>query len=133
MIFLDSNIPMYLVGRDHPHKVTARATVSRLVVERRRLVTDAEVYQEILHRYAATGRRALIQVTFDLVDSLVDEVFAFGHADLIAAKDVLANHPALSARDALHVAAMRREGVSSILSFDADFDTVSGIQRFTSP
>ncbi len=35
----------------------------------------------------------------------------------------------LSARDALHVAVMLGQGISRIISFDADFDRVPGIVR----
>jgi uncharacterized protein len=50
MIFIDSNIPMYLVGARHPHKVDAQRLLENLLSERVRLVTDTEVLQEILHR-----------------------------------------------------------------------------------
>ena len=45
--------------------------------------------------------------------------------------EVLLARPALSARDALHVAVMKRHRVSRILSFDAGFDTVPGLTRLT--
>ena len=51
MILIDSNIPMYLVGAPHPHKSDAQRWLEKLVSDRERLVTDAEVLQEILHRY----------------------------------------------------------------------------------
>jgi len=35
----------------------------------------------------------------------------------------------LSARDAVHVAVMRRRGVARLISFDAGFDQVGGIER----
>lgn len=57
MIFIDSNIPMYLIGADHPHKLQSLALIERVVKERERLVTDAEVFQEILHRYDAIATR----------------------------------------------------------------------------
>ena len=47
MIFIDSNMPMYLVGTDHPHKVDARRLLERCIAEGQRLVTDAEVFQKI--------------------------------------------------------------------------------------
>ena len=61
MIFVDSNIPMYLVGASHPHKDDARRLLERFVAERTPLVTDAEVFQEILHRYVAIDRRDAIK------------------------------------------------------------------------
>jgi len=53
VILIDSNIPMYLVGAPHPHKADAQRILERLTTEKQRLVTDAEVLQEILHRYIA--------------------------------------------------------------------------------
>jgi predicted nucleic acid-binding protein len=61
VILVDSNIPMYLVGASHPHKSDAQRLLEKLVSERQRLVTDAEVLQEILHRYVAINRRDAIQ------------------------------------------------------------------------
>jgi uncharacterized protein len=57
VILVDSNIPMYLVGSPHAHKSDAQRLLEQLVIERQRLVTDAEVLPEILHRYVAINRR----------------------------------------------------------------------------
>ena len=57
MILIDSNIPMYLVGAPHPHKTDAQRLLERCITQEERLVTDAEVLQEILHRYVAIRRR----------------------------------------------------------------------------
>jgi len=65
VILVDSNIPMYLIGAPHPRKSDAQRLLERLVSERQRLVTDAEVLQEILHRYVAVDRRDAIQPAFD--------------------------------------------------------------------
>jgi uncharacterized protein len=72
MIFIDSNIPMYLVGAPHPHKVAAQHYVEKLLSERVRLVMDAEVLQEILHPYVAIDRRDAIQLAFDVILGIVD-------------------------------------------------------------
>ncbi len=61
MIFVDSNIPMYLVGAPHPHRADARRLLERAVGDGERLVSDAEVLQEILHRYVVISRRDAIQ------------------------------------------------------------------------
>ena len=65
MILIDSNIPMYLVGTPHPHKHDAQRLLAKLISERQRLVTDAEVLQEILHRYVAISWPDAIQPGFD--------------------------------------------------------------------
>ena len=45
------------------------------------------------------------------------------------ARTIVLGHPRLSARDAIHLAVMERNGVSTILSFDAGFDGFPGISR----
>lgn len=57
MIFVDSNIPMYLVGAAHPHKADAQGLLESAIAAGERLVTDVEVLQEILHRSAFRLRR----------------------------------------------------------------------------
>lgn len=131
MIFVDSNIPMYLVGAAHPHKVEAQRLLERCVVERQRLVTDAEVLQEILHRYVAIDRRDAIQPAFDALLSVVDEVFPIDSATVERAKAIVLERRKLSARDAVHAAVMERQQVARILSFDTAFDGVHGIERLS--
>lgn len=129
MIFVDSNVPMYLVGAAHPHKTDAQRLLERLTTSNRRLVSDAEVLQEILHRYVAIQRRDAIQPAFDALLGVVDEVFPVTVDTVTRARDVVLGSPDLSARDAVHVAVMRQHGVEEILSFDRGFDVAAGIRR----
>jgi len=89
VILVDSNIPMYLVGAPHPHKVDAQRWMERLLSDRQRLVTDAEVLQEILHRYVAVNRRDAIQPAFDSLLGVVDEVLAVDRAIVERAKAIV--------------------------------------------
>jgi uncharacterized protein len=129
VIFVDSNIPMYLVGAPHPNKAEARRLLEQCIHREERLVTDAEVLQEILHRYAAIRRRDAIQPAFDALLGVVDEVLPVELPDVERAKSVLLGNDRLSARDALHVAIMARHGADRILSFDVAFDDVPGVRR----
>ena len=129
--FVDSNVPMYLVGADHPHKVDARRALERLVADGERLVTDVEVFQEMLHRFVALQRRDAIQPTFDALRDIVDEVCSIHDADVERAKTVVLGRLRLSARDAVHVAVMERVGASRILTFDTGFDAMPGIERIS--
>jgi predicted nucleic acid-binding protein len=129
VILVDSNVPMYLVGADHPHKIDAQRLLERLVSERQRLVTDAEVLQEILHRYRAIDRREAIQPAFDALFGVVDEVLPIERRDAELARDVLLAHWPLTARDAIHVAVMQNHGIERIVSFDRGFDAVAGVSR----
>jgi predicted nucleic acid-binding protein len=131
VIFVDSNIPMYLVGGAHARKVDAERALEQAVSDRERLVTDTEALQEILDRYVALDRRDAIQPAFDALLSVVDEVFSVDLGAVDRAKAIVLGNRRLSARDALHLAVMEREGVHRILSFDRGFDGVPGIERLS--
>jgi predicted nucleic acid-binding protein len=129
MVLIDSNVPMYLVGAEHPLKGAAELALKRLVEARERLVTDAEVLQEILHRYGAINRRDAIQPAFDTLLGVVDQVFAIDRTLVEAAKGIVVGRTKLSARDAIHYAVMQAHGIPRILSFDTGFDGLPGIER----
>ena len=129
MIFVDSNVPMYLVGTAHPHKADSQRLLEAALAAGERLVTSAEVLQEILHRYVAIDRRQAIQPAFDAILGVVDEVLAVSREDVERAKDIVLGAPRLSARDALHAAVMEREKITRVMSFDAGFDGVPGLIR----
>jgi len=133
VIFVDANVPMYLIGDEHPHRVDAQHMLERLAGERRRLVTSSEIFQEILHRYISTDRREWIELAFETLRGLVDDVFAVEEADVLAAKDFVHAHPRLSARDAVHAAVMRHRQITEVLSFDRGLDAISGLRRLPAP
>jgi uncharacterized protein len=120
---------MYLVGAPHPHKTDAQRLLESLVSDHQRLVTDAEVLQEILHRYTAIDRRDAIQPAFDALLGVIDEVLPVDRAATERAKQIVLGHRQLSARDAVHLAIMSQHGIQRILSFDSGFDGFPGIQR----
>jgi len=129
VILVDSNIPMYLVGAPHPHKVDAQRVLEKLIRDGQRLVSDAEVLQEILHRYVAIQRRGAIQPAFDALLGIVDEVLPVDARAVERAKQIVLEYQELSARDAVHLAVMEQHGIEQILSFDAGFDAFPGITR----
>lgn len=122
---------MYLVGAAHPHKADAQRLTETFISRRERLVTDAEVLQEILHRYAAIQRRDAIQPAFEALLRLADDIFPVDVAAVSRAREIVMGHPRLSARDALHLAIMEQHGIERILSFDSGFDGFPGITRIS--
>ncbi|MFZ3368241.1 MAG: type II toxin-antitoxin system VapC family toxin [Candidatus Sulfotelmatobacter sp.] len=131
MILVDSNIPMYLVGAPHPHKADAQRLLEKLITDRQRLVTDAEVLQEILHRYVAIDRRDAIQPAFDALLGVVDQVLAVDGMVVQRAKQIVLGYRQLSARDAVHLSVMEQNGIERILSFDSGFDAFPRITRLS--
>ena len=128
-VFVDSNIPMYLIGAPHPHKTLAREMLGHLVARGTPLVTDAEVFQEILHRYKAIRRPDAITAAFRLLEGIVDRVFAVGLADVQEARRTLLQHPDLSARDAVHAAVMKQHGLRRVFTFDTALGRIPGLER----
>ena len=131
MILVDSNIPMYLVGSPHPHKADAQRLLEKLIADRERLVTDAEVLQEILHRYVTIDRRDAIQPAFDALLGVVDDVLNVDRRAVERAKQIVLGYRQLSARDAVHLSVMQQNGIHEILSFDSGLDAFPGITRLS--
>ncbi|MEO5919162.1 MAG: type II toxin-antitoxin system VapC family toxin [Candidatus Limnocylindrales bacterium] len=128
MILVDSNIPMYLIGAEHRNKHAARSALEAAIEVGERLVTDAEVLQEILHRYVAIDRREAIEPCTEALLGVVDEVFPVELEDIRRASAIVRTSM-LSARDALHLAIMQRHGITHILTFDRAYQSIPGIVR----
>lgn len=122
---------MYVVGAAEAQKAVALRLLAKLVNERQRLVTDAEVLREILHRYVSINRRESIQPAFDALLGVADEVLPVDRAAVERAKEIVMGHRNLSARDAVHLAVMEQHGIERILSFDSGFDNFPGITRLS--
>jgi predicted nucleic acid-binding protein len=130
VILVDSNVPMYLVGAEHPNKSAAIRLLEGALRTRQKLVTDAEVLQEILHRYLGLRRPTAIQPCFDALLAVVDEVLPIRGEDVRRAKDIALGNPELSARDAVHAAVMEAHAISIVMSFDRGFDQLPGVTRY---
>lgn len=122
---------MYLVGGPHPHKADAQRLLENLVSDRQRLVADAEVLQEILHRYVAINHRDAIQPAFNALLGSADQVLAVDRATAEGAKEIVMGHRHVSARDAVHLAIMQQHGIERILSFDSRLDGFPGVTRLS--
>jgi predicted nucleic acid-binding protein len=129
-VFLDANIPIYAAGRPHPLKDSATRIVLMAAEHPEAFVTDVEVVQEMLHRYLALrlwdGGRAAVEQFMALMDGRIESVT---EADLNEVVHLADRHRDVAARDLLHAAVMSRLGVTQIVSADADFDRIEGIER----
>ena len=130
MVFIDSNIPMYVAGRDHPHREPARRFLERVRAGDVEACTSTEVLQEILYRYAALARLDLAREVYELFVQICSVVLPVTLADTDRAKDLLVAGHGLSVRDALHAAVMLNNGVRSIATFDVGFDHIEDIKRY---
>jgi len=129
MIFIDTNIVMYAVGKEHRYKEPCAKIIMEIAQGKIGAVTDAEVLQEILYRYWHIGELEKGLQVFQDFEALMPQVYEITRSDLVAAAGILGEYPRISPRDALHVAVMRKAGIRTIYSTDTDFDTIEGIER----
>jgi predicted nucleic acid-binding protein len=129
MIFVDSNVPMYVAGRDHRLREPSRRFLERARAGEIEICTSTEVLQEILYRYAALKRRDLAATVYDLFVQLCPVVFPVTLADTDRARTIIAENDAVTVRDAIHVAVMVNNSVNEIATFDQGFDAFAGVTR----
>lgn len=129
IVFIDANIIMYTVGTDHPLKTPCQEIVKKITSDHLEAVTDTEVFQEILYRYHAQGKKEAGVSTYNDFRQLVSLVFPITIEDMDNARDLLIEHPALTPRDSIHVAVMKAHGIRDIYTADRHFDKLSGIKR----
>ncbi len=103
-----------MLAADHPHA----------------FITDAEVLQEMLHRYLALRLwpqgREVFRWFRELMQDRVETVIA---DDVEHAAGLADSHPGLQARDLVHAAVMRQLGIRQIVSTDKGFDRLPDVER----
>ena len=118
MIFVDTNVFMYAVGKPHPLKPRARGFFDDSLRNFRPLCTSAEVLQELMHVYLSVRKYDVLEDAFALIDSAGVEIWPLEEADVLLARQLHDRHPTLAARDLCHLASCRRRGVREIMTFD---------------
>lgn len=122
MIFVDTSVFVYAVGKPHPHRVQARQFLSNAKDMGSELVTSAEVLQELLHLYLPAGRLGGLSASFQLLGDSVTQVWPLEQADVELGRQLHSRFPALQARDLCHLASCRRRNVRQIKTFDRALD-----------
>ncbi len=128
-VFVDSNVPMYVAGRDHPNREPARRFLERVRSGEIGACTSTEALQEILYRYSSLRRLDLGTQVYDLFVQICPVIFPVTLADTDRARSILAGATPVGVRDAVHVAVMLNNDVTLIATFDLAFDGVPGVSR----
>ena len=128
--FIDTNVPIYAAGRAHPLKEPCAQLLILVAEHPYTFVTDAEVLQELLHRYLALRLwpqgRAVLRGFSTLMEDRIENVQA---SDVAYAAGLADGYPELGGRDLLHAAVMQRLGVRRIISADRGFDRLREVER----
>lgn len=129
LLFLDANVLMYALGREHPYREPCRKVLRRIEALELRAVTSVEVLQELLHRYRSLGQHDRASYVYQFTRDLCVEILPVTGDDLDDAHQILARDPEISVRDAVHAATARNRGLTEILSTDRHLDDIEGIVR----
>ena len=128
-VFVDSNIPMYAAGREHPNRSHAIRFLERIRADEIAACTSSEVLQEILYRYSSIGRLDLARSVYDLFVEVCPVILGVTLADADRSRDLVCAGAAISVRDAFHAAVMINHGIEWIATFDTGFESIHGIRR----
>ena len=128
-VFLDTNIFLYATGGSHPQREPCARVLLRVADKTLEATINSEVVQEILYVLTRRGQRGEALTLARHLTSLFPELLPVTRDDILGACELLRNYPRLPVRDAVHAATMLRNGLSTIVSVDADFDQVSQIRR----
>ncbi len=129
MIYVDSCIPMYLVGKTHVNKKRVIELISSLIQSRERFVTSSKAFQEIIHRYKAISDFKYLQIAYSALEDLVDQIESVNKVDVDLARNYALQYQKLSSRDCLHLALMQRLSCDKIWTYDQAFDEIPKITR----
>jgi predicted nucleic acid-binding protein len=118
VIFVDTNVFMYAVGREHPLRPEAQAFFLSALESGTVLATSAEALQELLHAYLPVGRIGTLDAALALAQGRMAQIWAVEADDVFLARNLMDRYPALGARDLLHLASCLRRKVTEIKTFD---------------
>ena len=126
MIFVDTNVFMYAVGRQHPLRDIAREFFADCIRNETPLCTSAEVMQELAHAYLPVERLRTLDRALALISRARVEVWPLEQEDVTLARQLHEQHPTLGARDLCYLASCRRRGVREVRTFDQALGAVAG-------
>jgi predicted nucleic acid-binding protein len=118
MIFVDSNVFIYAVGRPHPLREEAQRFFLKASEEGKRLVTSAEVLQELIHVYLPVGRMETLDAALELVTEGVDRIISIDSEAVLHCRNLINKYPSLTARDLLHLSVCQIYKVKELMTFD---------------
>jgi uncharacterized protein len=131
LILVDTNILMYAVGADHPHKNPSLDFLQKVADGRVEATIDAEVLQEILHRYRSLRRFDEALSVCQLARDLFPDVLPITGAVMDQAQIILSKSRTMMTRDAVHAAVVMVHDMDAICSYDEHFDQIDVVRRVT--
>ena len=127
--FIDTNIFLYSVGRDHPLKPASLNAIHLIRDGQIVAVINTEIIQEILYHFQSIKQLSIgVRLAKDAV-SISSRILPGEEMDLSLAFELLETYPKIQTRDAFHAATMIHNGIREIVSTDPHFDLINEIKR----
>ena len=127
--FVDTNIFLYSIGRDHPLKPASLNAIHLIRDGQIVAVINTEIIQEILYHFQSVKQLSIgVRLAKDVV-SISSRILPVGEMDLSLAIELLETYPKIQTRDAFHAATMIYNGIGEIVSTDPHFDLINEIKR----
>lgn len=130
MKLIDANVFVYARGAPHPYRDACRRLLTEVQAARLEANVDTEVLQEVMHVYWYRKRLERGLLYLDRLLVLFPTPFPVTRTTIITAREVLARHPRLDPRDAIHAAVVIAHDLEGIISTDRGFDAIAGVTRF---
>ena len=127
---IDTNIFIYAAGGPHPYRDPCRKVLTEIESGRIDGNVDTELLQEVMYVY---WYRKQLPVGLQYVDRLLvlfPSPISVDKAVVAEAREVMASHPTLDPRDAVHAAVVIKRGLEGIISTDRGYDAIAGFTRF---
>jgi len=127
--FIDTNIFLYSIGRDHPLKPASVTVIHRIRDGQITAIINTEIIQEILYHFQSIKQLSIgVRLAKDAV-SISSRILPVEEIDLSLAIELLEAYPKIQTRDAFHAATMIHNGIKEIISTDPHFDLIHEIKR----
>ena len=120
---------MYASGAEHPNKEPSVAFLKRVAAGEVEATVDAEVLQEVIHRYRALRQWPEGRRVYELARRLFPEILAITCEVMDRAKQLVDADAQVSARDSVHAAVVAEYKLEGICTFDRDYDRIQGCRR----
>ena len=125
---IDANVFLYALGADHSYREPCRDLVTRLARGELAGELSVEILQEVVHVRRRRGDREASERAREVIAWGIP-VHGLEPKDFDAALELLDEHPELHTRDAVHAGMARNRSIELIVSTDADFDPLPGLER----
>lgn len=127
-VYLDSNVLLYAIGEESPFRDPCRDLLRRVVSREVTGETSVLTVQEVVHHRQRRGDAAPAAHGRDVL-SICAATHPLDGSIVRTALELMDSRSRLRTADAIHAATALAHGIGTVVSADADFDAIAGIER----